>query len=63
MSPSLIAPVVDALTLAAGLRNVVAHGYAGVDVGLVHRGATSGSADLEAFAHQIAIWLRDKARS
>lgn len=55
--------VADALTRAAGLRNVVAHGYAGVDVGFVHRGATAGLADLEAFAAAIAVWLQDRPHS
>ena len=46
---------------AAGLRNVVAHGYAGVDVGMVFTAATTGLADFEAFAQQIAAWLRQQA--
>ena len=47
----------DALARAAGLRNVVAHGYAGVDVGLVHAAATSGLRDLDAFAREVAVWV------
>jgi uncharacterized protein YutE (UPF0331/DUF86 family) len=37
--------------------NVVAHGYAGVDVQLVYDAATAGLADLESFAQQVASWL------
>ena len=53
-------PTADALAKAAGLRNVVAHGYAGVDVDAVFAGASRGVADLEAFAAEVALWLRGK---
>jgi uncharacterized protein YutE (UPF0331/DUF86 family) len=49
----------EALGRAVGLRNVVAHGYGGVDVGLVHQAATRGVHDLEAFARQVAAWADD----
>jgi uncharacterized protein YutE (UPF0331/DUF86 family) len=42
---------------AAGLRNVVAHGYAGVDPAKVHAAATRGIAEFEAFAREIAGWV------
>lgn len=48
--------VAAALRNAVGLRNVVAHGYAGVDVDLLQRAATQGLEDLDAFARQIAAW-------
>ena len=48
---------VEALADAAGLRNVVAHGYAGVDPGQIHRAAKDGLGDLERFATQVARWL------
>jgi uncharacterized protein YutE (UPF0331/DUF86 family) len=48
----------DAMAKAAGLRNVVAHGYAGVDVKLVFGAASRGVADLDAFAAEVAGWLR-----
>lgn len=48
----------SALSRAAGLRNVVAHGYAGVDVAAVHSAASSGVADLESFAAETAAWTR-----
>lgn len=47
----------QALGRAAGLRNVVAHGYASVDVSLVHAAASAGLADLDAFAREVAEWL------
>ena len=48
----------DALSRAAGLRNVVAHGYAGVDVAVVHGAATRGVVDLESFAREVAVWAK-----
>ena len=45
------------LQRAVGLRNVVAHGYAGVDVSSVHRASTDGLRDLEEFAAQVAAWV------
>jgi uncharacterized protein YutE (UPF0331/DUF86 family) len=47
----------DALVRAVGLRNVVAHGYAGVDPALVHAAVTTGTYDLDAFAREVAAWL------
>lgn len=46
-----------ALARAAGLRNVVAHGYGRADFRLVHAGATSGLGDLETFAREVAAWV------
>jgi len=47
----------DALARAAGPRNVVAHGYAGVDVALVHAAATRGLDDLDGFAREVTVWV------
>ena len=47
----------EALTRAVGLRNVVAHGYAGIDPEAVHAAVTSGVADLDAFAMEVASWV------
>jgi uncharacterized protein YutE (UPF0331/DUF86 family) len=47
----------QALTRAIGLRNVVAHGYAGIDPGSVHAAVTLGVADLDSFAIEVATWL------
>lgn len=46
-----------ALSRAVGLRNVVAHGYSGIDPTMVHAAATNGLRDLDAFAREIAHWL------
>jgi uncharacterized protein YutE (UPF0331/DUF86 family) len=54
-------PTSAALGRAAGLRNVVARGYAGVDVRLVHAAARAGLADLETFAGETAAWTRARA--
>jgi uncharacterized protein YutE (UPF0331/DUF86 family) len=54
------APVCAALARAVGLRNVVAHGYAGVRPEMIHAAATTGLADLEAFSREVAAWTRDR---
>jgi uncharacterized protein YutE (UPF0331/DUF86 family) len=51
-------PVCDALVRAVGLRNVIAHGCAGVRPEMVHAAATIGLADLEAFAREVATWAQ-----
>jgi uncharacterized protein YutE (UPF0331/DUF86 family) len=53
----LTAPTAAAMAKAAGLRNVVAHGYAGVDVDTVFAAASRGVGDLDAFASELAGWL------
>jgi uncharacterized protein YutE (UPF0331/DUF86 family) len=50
------AALAEALRRGAGLRNWIAHGYAGVDLALVQRAATDGLNDLEAFARALAQW-------
>jgi uncharacterized protein YutE (UPF0331/DUF86 family) len=50
--------VCGALGRAVGLRNVIAHGYAGVRPELVHAAATAGLGDLEAFAREVAAWAQ-----
>jgi uncharacterized protein YutE (UPF0331/DUF86 family) len=50
-------PTAGALCKAVGLRNVVAHGYAGINPAMVHAAATRGVLDLEAFAREIAAWI------
>lgn len=52
-----------ALGRAVGLRNVVAHGYAGIDPARVHAAATTGLGDLDAFAREIAGWLTARPSS
>lgn len=51
------ASTANALARAVGLRNLVAHGDAGVDVALVHAAASRGTADLGEFASEVASWL------
>jgi uncharacterized protein YutE (UPF0331/DUF86 family) len=53
----------DALCRAVGLRNVVAHGYADIDVGMVHEAGTQGLGDLGAFAREVSAWLTGQAAS
>ena len=55
-------PVCEALARAVGLRNVVAHGYAGVRPEMIHSAATAGLADLEAFAREVATWTEGRQR-
>jgi uncharacterized protein YutE (UPF0331/DUF86 family) len=53
----------EVLGKATGLRNVVAHGYAAVDPGLIHRAATHGLADLERFASGVSAWVEGRSRT
>ncbi len=53
----IAASTAAALCRAVGLRNVVAHGYAGINPAMVHAAATGGQADLEAFAREVAAWV------
>lgn len=55
--------VAEALRQGAGLRNWIAHGYAGVDYTLIHRAATDGPGDLEAFARAVAQWAAARTES
>ncbi len=50
----------ETLGKATGLRNVVAHGYAGVDVGLIHDAAVKGLADLEEVAREVSAWMEGR---
>jgi uncharacterized protein YutE (UPF0331/DUF86 family) len=46
-----------ALQGAADLRNVVAHGYSGVDPAMVFAAGSRGVLDLEAFGREVATWV------
>ena len=46
-----------ALRRAAGLRNVVAHGYSDADPELIHAAAAHGLADLERYAAEVSAWM------
>ena len=50
-----------AMAQAAGLRNVVAHGYAGVEIHSLFLAATSGLTDLERFRQEVSVWLLSRA--
>lgn len=56
----IAASTAAALCRAVGLRNVVAHGYAGINPAMVHAAATRGVADLDAFAREVAAWLAQR---
>ena len=56
----LTAATADAMARAAGLRNVVAHGYARVDIDAVFGAASDGIGDLDAFASEVAAWLKGR---
>jgi uncharacterized protein YutE (UPF0331/DUF86 family) len=47
----------EAVAKAAGLRNLVAHGYAGVDPEQIHHAAVNGLADLERFSREVSTWV------
>lgn len=48
---------VRALRQAVGFRNIVAHGYGGVDPALILTAARIGLPDLERFAAELSAWL------
>ena len=52
-----------ALARAVGLRNVVAHGYGGINPAMVHAAATAGVRDLEAFSQEVARWAASRGAS
>lgn len=52
---------VQALRKSVGLRNIVVHGYSGVDPSQVHAAATVGLPDLERFAGELSAWVRAQA--
>ena len=54
--------VCESLVRAVGLRNVIAHGCAGVRPEMVHAASTSGVADLEAFGQEVAAWVQRQIR-
>jgi uncharacterized protein YutE (UPF0331/DUF86 family) len=52
----LPATIAESMRKAVGLRNVVAHGYAGIDVEACFRAGTAGVAHLQAFARAVTAW-------
>ena len=51
----------DRLVRAVGFRNLVVHAYADLDLARVHTAATSGPADLRAFAAALVRWCAPRA--
>ncbi len=47
------------MSRAAGFRNVVAHGYAGIDVDIVFQAANAGLGDLRTFAQEVSQWIQE----
>lgn len=56
----LLRETAAALGRAVGLRNIVAHGYAGIDPAVVHTAAVRGVDDLDAFAREVAGWVASR---
>lgn len=54
---------VNALRKAIGLRNIVAHGYSGIDPMQVHTAATAGLGDLERFAAEVSVWIEGRGKN
>lgn len=50
----------EKMKAATGLRNLVAHAYAKLDVDRLYIAATQGLEDLENFQHQVAAWLAQR---
>jgi uncharacterized protein YutE (UPF0331/DUF86 family) len=57
----ITASIASALRDAVGLRDIVARGYAGADLALVHRASVEGIGDLDAFARSVADWAAKQA--
>jgi uncharacterized protein YutE (UPF0331/DUF86 family) len=57
----LAAGTAAALRRAAGLRNVVAHGYAAANPVLIYGAATEGLADLASFEQEVSAWVRARS--
>lgn len=49
-----------ALVGASGLRNVIAHAYGDADPWKIYEAAAHGLADLERFAREVGVWLRER---
>jgi len=47
----------ESLGRAAGLRNIIAHGYASVDAARIQEAVAGGSQDLERFSAEVSAWL------
>ena len=52
-----------ALAGVAGMRNIVAHGYAGVVPQKIHDAAVNGLADLGRFSREVSAWMAGQSAS
>jgi uncharacterized protein YutE (UPF0331/DUF86 family) len=50
----------EILSRAAGLRNLIAHGYGLIDLEKLILASTAGLTDLEGFATEVAVWMRGR---
>lgn len=50
-------PTTQQLRQAVGLRNLVAHGYASIDLESCFHAATAGIEDLDTFAREVSGWI------
>jgi uncharacterized protein YutE (UPF0331/DUF86 family) len=58
----VVAPATAAaLRRAAGLRNLIAHGYAEANPDLLYAAASSGLPDLQRFASEVSGWVRGRS--
>jgi len=53
----------DQLRRAVGFRNLVVHGYAGVDLAPLERAASQGVDELESFARAVAAWAQGRGEA
>lgn len=57
----IAAKTAAALRRAVGFRNLVACGYAGIEVVAVHAASITGVDDLDGFAREVAAWLLSRS--
>jgi uncharacterized protein YutE (UPF0331/DUF86 family) len=57
----IAAATASAMRRAVGFRNVIAHGYAGLDVAAAHMASTAGLDDIDRFAREVATWLTSRS--
>jgi len=53
--------IAESMRRSVGLRNIVAHGYAGIDIDACFSAATAGVSDVQAFARAVSTWANAHA--
>ena len=53
----LTSEIAQTMKRAAGMRNILAHGYESADAAIIQDAAVHGVADLERFSQEIAAWM------